>query len=63
MLLKVLHKPPRPIRIYMPKRKGEGIILMNHFLLWDPHIFKQPHNESYKHIVKAMKHIVKSINT
>ena len=47
----------------MPKRKGEGIILMNHFPLWDPHIFKQPHNESYKHIVKAMKHIVKSINT
>jgi hypothetical protein len=23
MLLKVLHKPPRPIRIYMPKLKGE----------------------------------------
>jgi hypothetical protein len=24
MLLKVLHKPPRLIRIYMPKSKGKG---------------------------------------
>ena len=24
MLLKVLHKPPRPIRIFIPKSKGKG---------------------------------------
>jgi hypothetical protein len=30
MLLKVLHEPPRPIKIFMPKSKGkEGIIITN----------------------------------
>ena len=28
MLLKVLHRPPRPIRIFIPKSKGEMGILM-----------------------------------
>ena len=28
MLLKAVHKPPRPIRIFIPKSKGEMGILM-----------------------------------
>ena len=43
MLLKVLHKPPRPIRVYMPKEKGEWDEL---FPLQDPHMF-------HKHIVNV----------
>ena len=42
MLLKVLHKPPRPLRIYMPKlEKGKGLI--------NKHVVKVIHKESYKH--------------
>ena len=43
MILKVLHKPPRPIRVYMPKEKGEWDEL---FPLQDPHMF-------HKHIVNV----------
>ena len=42
MLLKVLHKPPKPIRIYMPQReKGKGLI--------NKKVVKAIHNESYKY--------------
>jgi hypothetical protein len=58
MLLKVLHKPPRPIRIFIPKsQRGKRIITIienNNEITWKERANK-PHSKSNKHIVKAFK--------
>ena len=55
MLLKVLHKPPRPIRIFMLKSKGKKDNIHNNVVNNGKEIANNPHSESIKYIMKVIK--------